>query len=238
MTAETPARRPRIPAMKARRPDPFVEVAMTAPVFVFYQLGLTLLTVQNGADWITGLLLRLFEWNRLAYAAFVLAIGFAMYVVAQRSVRRPVESLKRIVFDSVLLSLGLLVTVGLVGRILVANRVGPPSVSVLDALILSAGAGFHEELLFRLVGFEGGTRALYLAGQTPRRATMTAAVISSIVFAIAHHIGPFGEPLRLVPFAMRVVSGLYLAAVMRFRGFATAVYTHTLYDVLVMVVLR
>ncbi len=221
-------------APRERRPDAFVEVAMTAPVFVVYHLGLLFVDVQNGADWVTGLLLRLLDSSRLGYAAFVPALGGAMLLVARRATREPEALLGRIVAEGALFALGLLLTVGLVGDLLVPDAWGFARDSLPGALILSSGAGFHEELVFRVGGFEGGRRALEAMGRRPARAAVVAALVSSLLFAMAHHVGAFGEPLRLVPFAMRFVSGLYLCAVMRYRGFATAVYAHTLYDVVVL----
>lgn len=207
---------------------------MTAPVFVFYQLGLLVVDVQNGADWITGLLMRLLSWSRFAYALFVIAFGLGMYLVAQRATRKPEKLLGRVVLEGALFAFGLLLTVGFVGRIMLPNLVGFSRTSIPGALILSAGAGFHEELLFRVIGFEGGSRVLRMLGRSEGRSAIVAALVSSVLFAMAHHLGSFGEPWRLVPFTMRFVSGLYLCAVMRYRGFATAVYAHTLYDVFVL----
>lgn len=218
---------------------------MTAPVFVLYQIGLLFLDVRNGADWVTTLLLRVVEWNRIAYVAFVLAFGAALFVVAKRSMHQPHEGLRRIVVESVVLAVGLLGTVGLVGHVLTPNllgaaplvaTVGGRPLSMFAATVLSAGAGFHEELVFRVVGFEGGTRLLEAARRP--HALAIAALVSSFAFALAHHLGALGEPFRVVAFGMRFASGLYLCAVMRLRGFATAVYTHALYDVLVLVILR
>lgn len=216
------------------RPDVFVEVAMTAPVFVIYQLGLLVLDVQNGADWITGLLMRLLSWSRLAYVGFVLLFGLGMFLVAKRATRKPEKLLGRIVLEGALFALGLILTVGFVGRIMLPNLLGFSRDSIPGAVILSAGAGFHEELLFRVVGFEGGSRALRSLGRSELRSSLLAALLSSLLFALAHHLGTFGEPFRLVPFTMRLVSGLYLCAVLRYRGFATAVYAHTLYDIFVL----
>lgn len=207
---------------------------MAAPVFVAYQLGLLVVDVQNGADWITGLLMRLLAWSRIGYALFVLAFGVGMAMVAKRATRKPEKLLGRVVLEGALFAAGLLLTVGFVGRILVPNLVGFGRGSLPGAIILSAGAGFHEELLFRVVGFEGGSRLVRGLGRSEPQASWLAALGSSLLFAMAHHVGTFGEPLRLVPFAMRTVSGLYLCAVMRYRGFATAVYAHTLYDLFVL----
>lgn len=227
--------RPR--ALTERRPSPMLEVALTAPVFAVYQLGLLVLDVQNGADWVTHLLMRLLDASVVAYVAFVLAIAAGLYAIAKRETRDPEGTILRILGESALLAVGLLVVVGSATSFL-TNSLRIPSDSFVGAIIVSAGAGFHEELLFRVVLFEGGTRAMVALGNSRERATIVAAIASSILFALAHHLGPLGEPFALSPLVFRTLSGLYFAAILRFRGFATVVYTHALYDVLVLVVLR
>ena len=48
--------------------------------------------------------------------------------------------------------------------------------------------------------------------------------------------GPWGDDFSLESFSFRFVLGMMLAGVYIFRGFATVVYAHFLYDVYVMCV--
>jgi membrane protease YdiL (CAAX protease family) len=61
--------------------------------------------------------------------------------------------------------------------------------------------------------------------------TMT---VSSLLFALAHHVPPHGEPLAVWPLAFRALAGALFATIYYLRGFAVAVYTHTIYDIYVM----
>ena len=63
-------------------------------------------------------------------------------------------------------------------------------------------------------------------------ALLPAALLSSVLFALAHYLGP--EEFTLYSFAFRFLAGLVFAALFVFRGFAVAVYTHTIYDVYVL----
>ncbi|HUR53298.1 MAG TPA: CPBP family glutamic-type intramembrane protease, partial [Gemmataceae bacterium] len=94
------------------------------------------------------------------------------------------------------------------------------------------GAGIYEEVLFRLGLFVllcGVLRVLL-----PRSASMIlAGVAAALAFAAAHHVGPYGEPMRADYFAFRTVAGLYFTVLFVARGFGIAVGAHAGYDVLV-----
>ncbi len=122
-------------------------------------------------------------------------------------------------------------------------RVGPglavPALSMgkgfdpLEILVISAGAGLHEELIFRVIGIGG--LAWLLAGITgEQRAFVIALVLSSVAFSLAHHIGPAGEAFSFAAFVYRLLAGVFFALVFHVRGFAVAVWTHFLYDVYVL----
>ena len=98
------------------------------------------------------------------------------------------------------------------------------------------GAGIYEEVLFRL-GLFGGLALVLRAVRIPWIAAwILAATVSAVAFAAAHHIGPYGEPMRTDYFVFRTAAGLYFTALFIGRGFGVAVGAHTGYDVLVGVV--
>ena len=65
------------------------------------------------------------------------------------------------------------------------------------------------------------------------RAEWIAAPIAAVVFSAAHYVGALGDQFTLASFTFRALAGLWFTLVYRFRGFAVAVYTHTLYDLFV-----
>jgi hypothetical protein len=98
------------------------------------------------------------------------------------------------------------------------------------------GAGIYEEVLFRL-GLFGGLALLLRAVGIPRAvAVLLAACAAAAAFAAAHHVGPYGEPMRADYFVFRAAAGLYFTALFVGRGFGVAVGAHAGYDVLVGVV--
>jgi hypothetical protein len=98
------------------------------------------------------------------------------------------------------------------------------------------GAGIYEEVLFRL-GLFGGLVLLLRVVRIPWAAAWAlAASAAALAFAAAHHVGPYGEPMRADYFAFRALAGLYFTVLFVARGFGIAVGAHAGYDVLVGVV--
>lgn len=98
------------------------------------------------------------------------------------------------------------------------------------------GAGIYEEVLFRL-GLFGGLVLLLRVVRIPWPAAWAlAACAAALAFAAAHHVGPYGEPMRADYFLFRAVAGLYFTLLFVARGFGIAVGAHAGYDVLVGVV--
>jgi hypothetical protein len=95
--------------------------------------------------------------------------------------------------------------------------------------ISALGAGVHEELVFRL-GLLGGCVSLL---RERRGALPIALVISSLLFAGAHHLGVHGEPFTAHAFAFRALAGAAFGAIFWYRSLAHAVYAHVLYDLVV-----
>jgi membrane protease YdiL (CAAX protease family) len=99
--------------------------------------------------------------------------------------------------------------------------------------VISAGAGLHEELIFRLIGISG--LSWLLAGAMgEKQAWVMALLISSLTFSLAHHLGPNGEAFEFAAFSYRALAGVMFALIYQVRGFAVAVWTHTIYDVYVL----
>lgn len=229
--------------LRKHRPDPLTSVVLTVPVFLVYHLGILLIDLRNGVDLITEFTLRLLEQSVAAYVVVTLAAAAALSLTAhvqrRRGRLRP-TALGPVLLESLGWAVVMLVAVGwAVAQMSSALALGGLSVGgaglgPLDKVVMAAGAGFHEEVVFR-VALLGGGIALLLrrgrVGQVP--AVATAMFGTALLFALIHHLGPHGDPLSLSVLAFRFLAGLFLGAVYMLRGFAIVVYTHTLYDILV-----
>jgi membrane protease YdiL (CAAX protease family) len=219
------------------RHDPLTGLLLTIPVFIVYHLGILAVDLSNGVDFVSGVTFALLDRSMLAYIGvtfgYAAAIALAAYVLRRKGKIQPAELLP-VLGESVVLAIVMLVLVGWATNQLFDWQAGPHALGPLEKLVMSAGAGFHEELVFRVLLFGGGTLLLTKVARLGEwKAALIAALVSSLIFSGVHYVGAYGDEFRLVSFAFRVLSGLYLAAVYRFRGFAVAVYTHTIYDLIV-----
>lgn len=236
-TKREPSRAKSALAHLKQRHDPLTGLLLTVPVFLVYHLGIVAIDLRNGVDLVSRLTFELLDRSLLAYVGvtlgYALAIGVAVYVLRRRGSIKPAELLPVLV-ESVLLAVVMFFTVGWATHQIFSVQVGPAAMGPFEKLVMAAGAGFHEELVFRVGLFAGGTLALEkLARLSEAKSAWIAALVSSLLFSAVHYIGPLGDPFELVSFTFRFLAGLYLAAVYRFRGFAVAVYTHAIYDVIV-----
>lgn len=242
MTADALETRARtLRAMVVRRRDPLTSLVFTAPVFLTYHLGILLLEVRNGVDLFTELTLSLLNRSVFGYVALTLGLAagfvFAGLWLRGRAKVRPAAFVP-ILLESLALSLLLLVSVGWLTGQVFANEIGPKPLGAFARVVMSAGAGFHEELVFRAGLFAGGAALLVrIFGVSTMRAVLFAALGSALLFSGVHYVGPLADDFGLVSFTFRFLAGLFLAAVYHFRGFAVAVYTHTFYDLLVFFVI-
>jgi len=229
------------PRRQTRTDNLLTDLVLVFPLALFYAVAVLFSTVMNGADFITQNLLHLVGLRGYLGVQAVLLVGFVgMVLYLRRHQRFHLGIFLPVVLESGIyaLTMGTLIIfvmdfIGVDPR-LAAGRASP---GLLNSLVLSVGAGVHEELLFRLLLLNGlillGDRVLGL-----RRwlALPLAVLVSSLLFSAAHHLGPLGEPVRLGVFVYRTLAGVLFAILYRTRGFAIAVYTHTLYDLYVMVI--
>lgn len=226
--------------------DLWNSVLLVLPLFVLYQVGLLATGgVRNGVDFVTDTMLRAVGGNVLGYLAFNLVLGAVLFGVALAIGRRGRRPFRRALYGYVVLES--LVYASLAGGLILGVMAWIPgldpalSASIRDAgpftrLVLSVGAGVHEELVFRL-GLFGGLAAAgrRWLGWTALRSGLAALVVSSVLFSAVHYVGDLGDPFTLFSFVYRFLAGVLFAGLFALRSFAVAVWTHALYDVLVLV---
>jgi hypothetical protein len=222
--------------------DAWTDLGLTLPIFIVYHLGVIFLPIRNAADPVTAELKSLAKHSLPMYAGLTLAIGAAFVAVLWSRGQREALSGKRFALITVEATL-YAVLMRLAGSYVVGSlRLAPGGFGggggVFTSVVMSLGAGFYEEIAFRVGIFGGGAAILRrLAGTGAQRLTLSVlwALCAAAAFSGWHYVGSLGDPFDLQSFIFRAVCGLTLTAIFAFRGFAPAVWTHTIYDLWVMV---
>jgi hypothetical protein len=227
---------------RSERTSLLTSLILVLPLLLFYEVGVIFCDSMNGADLITqNLLSHLGLRGFLIFQGALLVVLVGTALILRRKQEFRLRSFIPIVLESGIyaLTLGTLIVFVMTELLRIDPRlaagVAPIKASIFERLVMSAGAGFHEELLFRLL-IMGGLIA-FLDRVLKLKAWISvvlAIAISSALFSAAHHLGALGEPLRFGVFVYRAIAGVFFAVLYRFRSFGIAVYTHTLYDVYVL----
>lgn len=214
---------------------------LVLPLFVAYHVGVLVTGgLRNGVDFMTDALFAVLGGSLPGYLAVngAVLLGLVLTLLVQRRRGKlhprlfPWVLLESCVYASLF---GTVVTtlvqwLGL-GPLLAAGF-GPQ-----NALILSIGAGLYEEVVFRLLLMGGVYRLLTVRSMPRWWAGTLSLLVSSAVFSAVHHLGNLGEPFTLSAFTFRFFAGVVLASIFAFRGLGVAVYTHAVYDIIVLVFL-
>lgn len=235
------------------RAGAWVDLGLTLPIFLVYHLAVVFLDVKNATDMVTGTLLSLSEGDKKRYLLATLAIGVVFTgtfaLLGRGQAFRPRKFVQIAVEGVVYAVLMRLVGAYVVGSIFAGPMQGEGPVV---GFVMSLGAGFYEELTFRVLLFGLGAKLLVtmfahqkvdLTGTgTASRFSWRAAgimlawsVACAIAFSAFHYVGPLADDFRGPSFVFRAVLGLVLTLIFVTRGFAAAVWTHALYDVWVLV---
>ena len=238
----------------ARTRRPVVCLAFLAPLLVLYEVGAVWLVAAGGEDvaaggadgLLRGLLGPLGGGAAVALPAVVAAVLLGWNFYGRYRWEVDAETLAGMLGESLLFAAGLvLAAAGLTycspGGLTTAEvrppaAVAPAAVRAVGAL----GAGVYEEFLFRLALLPPAYGWFRLWRCGPRGAAALAVVATSLLFALAHHLGPElfngdlsgagGEAPRWGPFLFRAAAGAMLAVLFWFRGFGVAAGTHAAFN--------
>jgi hypothetical protein len=207
------------------------------PLFLAYEVGVMFSPTVNGVDFVTRWVFAAvgYDRERYLYVHLGLAVAFLALLIYLRAKRGfTLKILPPVLVESVIYALTLgTAIVFIMDRVLGlgANELGGRA----QAVVMSLGAGVHEELVFRLGLMGGAIAALTLVRVSRGPAVILALAASAALFSAAHHAGPLGEPFDTSVFVYRVLAGVAFGLIFYFRSLAHAVYAHFLYDVYVMV---
>ena len=223
------------------------------PLLMLYEVGVLWLGgsraqfLRNGADYWMRDWLQQQGWNApWLLPVLVVAALLAWQVTGRFPWQVRADTLLGMAAESLLFAC-LLVLFAQVQDALFQQYVGPFSLSLpptaamgsqLARTVSFVGAGIYEEVLFRLLALPLAYVGLRLLLLPDRWSTIAAVLLTSLLFSLAHHIGPGAESFRWFSFVFRTCAGLFFAVLFVVRGFGVTVGCHAVYDILVGVLLR
>ncbi len=210
------------------------------PLWITYELGLLLTPANNGVDFASQLIFEAVQRNSQHYLYVHLALGFVYLGLLTALWRRGALRLEQVtpmILESAIyaLTLGSLI-IFVMDRVMGVELLAMAAPDLGNALVISLGAGVHEELVFRLLLMGAGGLALARIIPSRALAVFIAAMVSSVLFALAHHYGANGEVFELSAFLYRSIAGMVFATIFYYRSLAHAVYSHFLYDFYVLLI--
>jgi len=213
------------------------DIVLTAPIFAVYHLGVVFLEVRNGFDPITDLLLSVLSRSLAAYLGITLAVSAALLIAIRllgfKREFQPKRMALRLAEATVYA-----IVMAVVARNVAAVTLGAGhATNPLAAVVLSFGAGFYEEIAFRVVLFGLGAFLIsrMFKGWRALGLEIGWAIVAAAAFSTVHYLGPLSDSFKLGSFVFRLTCGLVLTVIYRLRGFAAAVWTHAIYDIAVMI---
>lgn len=163
---------------------------------------------------------------------------FGIFVLYKE--RQKLSSLKAGYFFTMLIEasayaflLALIISTTVSSLLQIAAPQAVESLSTLQQLALSLGAGIYEELFFRVILVSLLLFILKYMVQTKWLRFALAMVIAALLFSTVHYVGDLGDTFTLGSFLFRFLFGLALNAIYIFRGFGMAAWTHAIYDIMV-----
>jgi hypothetical protein len=138
------------------------------------------------------------------------------------------------VLESIMYAFLMFVFVDKIGSVLLARGIAPGK---REMVVLALGAGVYEEFIFRVILISGFT---FFLKDILRLHSVTSAVLAviaaALIFSLFHYMGNLGDVFDIKSFLIRFAAGIFLSILYVLRGYGITAYTHTFYDLLVILI--
>lgn len=221
---------------------PLYSFIFTLPLFLVYEIGVFLISssdlpmLRNGADVLMRQIFEIFGVFGPYGFSGTFIIGFMVAFLRQKKTLMSSSIKGEFLLTMLLESLGwaFLLTTFMIWSpaLLMISNEG----RLIQQFVLAIGAGIYEEFVFRVILISGIASILGLIFQWNRfYSKLVACIFAAIIFSLFHFIGAYGEQPSLVLFLLRSGAGVFLGLIYIFRGFGISAYTHSIYDLYVLV---
>ena len=224
--------------------NPFYSIIFASPLLFAYEILIftfnhsDIIGLRNGADVLFRQFFAIFNVYGFYVVGLVVLVALMIaYHFNFRGKKKPNFEPRFFILmtlESILYALVMYFVVTQLGNVLMLSGSGQ---TTREMIVLALGAGVYEEFIFRVILITGFLFFLKDILKLPEALAISLAMIgAAFIFAIFHYIGPFGEVFYLKTFILRFGAGLFLSLLYIFRGYGITAYTHTIYD-LIMIVL-
>ena len=220
----------------------FYSFLFTLPLFFIYEINILFLSwddiliVRNGADFLMRNILESFDIYGLYGLGLVFFLGllvtYIFFIKEDQKQEVNVNFLFIMLAESMLWSVFLYFLL-FKFMVLLMNPVGK---TILQQVTLAIGAGIYEEFLFRVLliaGLSGILGFVFMWDKTFKN--IIAVVLSGGIFSAFHFMGEYGDFFSMELFLIRFFAGLILGVLYMYRGFGITAYTHSIYDLIVLI---
>ena len=220
----------------------FYSFLFTLPLFFLYEINILflswddILVVRNGADFLMRNILESFDIYGLYGLGLVFFLGllvtYIFFIKEDQQQEVNVNFLFIMLAESMLWSVVLYFLL-FKFMVLLMNPVGK---NILQQVTLAIGAGIYEEFLFRVLliaGLSGILGFVFMWDNTFKN--IIAVVLSGGIFSAFHFMGEYGDFFSMELFLIRFFAGLILGVLYMYRGFGITAYTHSIYDLIVLI---
>ena len=220
----------------------FYSFLFTLPLFFLYEINILflswddILVVRNGADFLMRNILESFDIYGLYGLGLVFFLGllvtYIFFIKEDQQQEVNVNFLFIMLAESMLWSVVLYFLL-FKFMVFLMNPVGK---NILQQVTLAIGAGIYEEFLFRVLliaGLSGILGFVFMWDKTFKN--IIAVVLSGGIFSAFHFMGEYGDFFSMELFLIRFFAGLILGVLYIYRGFGITAYTHSIYDLIVLI---
>ena len=220
----------------------FYSFLFTLPLFFLYEINILflswgdILVVRNGADFLMRNILESFDIYGLYGLGLVFFLGllvtYIFFIKEDQQQEVNVNFLFIMLAESMLWSVVLYFLL-FKFMVFLMNPVGK---NILQQVTLAIGAGIYEEFLFRVLliaGLSGILGFVFMWDKTFKN--IIAVVLSGGIFSAFHFMGEYGDFFSMELFLIRFFAGLILGVLYMYRGFGITAYTHSIYDLIVLI---
>ena len=220
----------------------FYSFLFTLPLFFLYEVNILflswddILVVRNGADFLMRNILESFDIYGLYGLGLVFFLGllvtYIFFIKEDQKQEVNVNFLFIMLAESILWSV---VLYFLLFKFMVL-LMNPTGKTILQQVTLAIGAGIYEEFLFRVLliaGLSGILGFVFMWDKTFKN--IIAVVLSGGIFSAFHFMGEYGDFFSMELFLIRFFAGLILGMLYMYRGFGITAYTHSIYDLIVLI---